>query len=222
MYENNERDALEHIKAAGGVTKIVRHPFHTKDLLYTILDVITTQRKVEETFRSLTKKKIISSKYPFMPIFDNPTAAAAVAANEHEVKESVERTVRRTIRANDHESVRSGTVASSLISAHEQRVEELEDGTDCSSLLPEFVKRIRKQHPELNSPYRQERLREAADAENQEEDRLQAEAAERSAWRARLASKDTRDDGSLDSSVGGDRGDELLTKEDAVMLADSK
>lgn len=205
MSENNEREATEHIRTAGGVTKVVRQPFMTKDLLYTLLDVITTQKKVEETFRSLTKKKIISSKYPYMPIFDNPIAdAAAVAVQEAEQKE-LERTARKSlVRHGDHESVRSGTVSGSFISQqHEQKVEELEDGTECSSLLPDFVKRIRRESPELNSPYRQERLRDAADAGNLEEERLQAEAAERLAWRTRLASRDTRDDGSLESgSVG--------------------
>lgn len=216
LNESNEREATEHLKAVGGVTKIVKHPFATKDLLYTILDVLTTQKKVEETFRALTKRKIISSKYPYMPIFDNSAPdAASLPEPEHK---DIERAVRKTIRSVDHESIRSGyTMSGSFASGHEQRVEEVEEGTDCSSLLPEFVKRIRKEQPELNSPYRQERLRHASNAEELEDERMQSEAAERLAWRARLASRDAgQDEGSIDSSIG-EKGQDIPAVDDVVV-----
>jgi hypothetical protein len=211
LYESNEREAMEHLRLAGGVTKIVKYPFKTKDLLYTVLDVLTTQRKVEETFRALTKKKIISSKYPYMPIFDN--GLPEPQRPEPEQKE-IEKTARRTVRIADHESLRSGgTLSGSFASHHEQRVEEIEDGTDCSSLLPEFVKRIRKQQPEMNSPYRAERQRREANGDF-EEDQLDAEAAERHAWRARMMSRDAGgDDHSIDSSII-DRPNDIITSDD--------
>lgn len=167
-----------------------------------------------------------------MPIFDNPSAAVTDTNDPDQQpthKEGMDRTTaRRTLlrASHEHESVRSGTVSGSVgyhSGTHEQRVEEVEDGTDCSSLLPEFVTRLRKQQPELNSPYRQERLREARDGDgNSEEDKLQAEAAERVAWRARLASREAHgDDGSLDSSLEGGP-DDILTKEDQMNLMDAK
>jgi hypothetical protein len=210
---------MEHLRLAGGVTKIVKYPFKTKDLLYTALDVLATQRKVEETFRALTKKKIISSKYPYMPIFENGLPDAQ--RPEPEQKE-VEKTVRRTVRIVDHESLRSGgTHSGSFASIHEQRVEEIEDGTDCSSLLPEFVKRIRKQQPELNSPYRADRQRREADGEFEEE-RLDAEAAERHAWRARMMSKEQiGDEHSIDSSIN-ERQDDVVTADDHLPLPETR
>lgn len=221
LTDNNEKEALEHLRAVGGVTKIVKQPFQTKDLLYMIIDVLTTQKKVEETFKSLTKKKIISSKYPYMPIFDTIDTKTAAAAAESEEKQKQKETIRKPIKINEHASVKSGA-SGSFASYHEHKMEEIDEGTECSSLLPEFVNRIRKEQPEMNSPYRQQRQRELLMAEETEEERLQAEAAERVAWRQRLMSGEHEDSASLDSAEPGENSNNILTTEDPAVLADSR
>lgn len=219
LHESNEREAMEHLRGAGGVTKIVMQPFQTKDLLYTMIDVLSTQKKVEDTFRSLTRKKIISSKYPYLPIFDKVNSDETAAELDEKTRGVASR------RQTRHE-VGVGHSASGSVGGpgHEQKVEEIEDGTDCSSLLPEFVRRIRAESPELNSPYRAaQRKRTDTEDFDADEERLHAEAAEREAWRARQHAKSV-DDMSLESSVGHgiDRPGELLLTDETNHFVDGK
>lgn len=211
LHESNEREAMEHLRGAGGVTKIVRQPIQTKELLYTIIDVLSTQKKVEDTFKALTRKKIISSKYPYLPIFDAVNTEEVVAdADGHKA-------TRRPTRINEVGSVEPSVMSShtGVHHHHETKVEELEDATECSSLLPDYVKRIRAESPELNSPYRQSRVRADTEEIDAEEERQNAEAAEREAWRARQNAKFAQQDDnmSIESSVHMDRPGDILTNE---------
>lgn len=208
---------MEHLRGAGGVTKIIMQPFQTKDLFYIMIDALSTQKKVEDTFKSLTRKKIISSKYPYMPIFDK---SALEEAENEEKGRSMDRTSRRQTRITEIGSLRSGVSVSG-----EQKVEEVEDATDCSSLLPDYVKRIRAESPELNSPYRQHRMRADTEEGDLEEDRLHAEAAEREAWRAKQNAKANsmqQDDLSLESSVQNDRPGDFIVAGEANPFTDVK
>ena len=211
---------MEHLRGAGGVTKVVKQPIQTKELLYTIIDVLSTQKKVEDTFKSLTRKKIISSKYPYLPIFD--------AVNTEEVMADSDgpKATRRPTRINEVGSLEPSVMSShtGVHHHHETKVEELEDATDCSSLLPEYVKRIRAESPELNSPYRQSRVRADTEEIDAEEERQHAEAAEREAWRARQNAKYAQQDDtmSLESSVQFDRPGDIITSTESNHYVDGK
>jgi CheY-like chemotaxis protein len=212
LTETSEsNDVSEHLRAAGGATKVLRQPITSKDLLYDIMDVLCTQKKVDDTFKLLTKKKVISSKYPYMPIFDK--VEDAVVSTENDAGGG-----RKMSKSADQDGGSTNGLSVSIGGTHhENRIEEVEDVSECSSLLPDYVKRHRQSQPELNSPYKQQRLRAEAEQEDNEEERAQAEAQARLEWRNKQAANAknqaggeagrSADDLSLDSNSqqGGDQ-----------------
>lgn len=137
--ETSEHEALEHLIAVGGVTKIIKSPHKSKDVLYCIMEVLSTQKLVEKTFKDASKKKIISSKYPYLQIFDGQHNGNNNNLELSTTKNNIE------------------TSSKSNISFRRQsefdKIDELDDATECSSLIPNFIKNIRKENSELLSPF---------------------------------------------------------------------
>lgn len=149
--EVNEHEATEHLKAVGGVTKVLKSPYSTSDLMNIIMEILSIRKKVDDAFRNASKNKVISSKYPHLPIFDNPQDFV----NTTTVKKKTQQIISRDETGNNGMSTAGGVSRTSnqYMKRYEQDVKEFDEGTHCSSVLPQFIKDIRKENPDLLSPF---------------------------------------------------------------------
>ncbi len=122
--ESKVNDAREALTGVGGVNKILHLNSPTKDVLVAIMDVVYNRKKVEDTFRSMKKVRVISSKYPFLPVF-------GVKASPSKSKDK------------DYEPTKS---SSTSLTGADFKLEEIEDVSDCQSLLPEFLSPAKRTH----------------------------------------------------------------------------
>ncbi len=121
-----ESDFTESLRNAGNVNKFIKTPCKTKDILFSMIEVLHTRRQIEETFKDLKKTKIMTSKYPYLPIFTNEAVTTKNDQNKN----------------NSYTSQHSDNTSS-----HKNTIEEIDDGTECSSLLPNFVTNSRLKNP---------------------------------------------------------------------------
>ncbi|RYH27872.1 hypothetical protein EON65_12885 [archaeon] len=129
--EGGVRDAEDHLMPAGGVNKVIAMPINTQEMFASILDLLYHRRRVEDTFTNIKKHPLISAKFPYLSIFEaRPPLKLSDAMNENE-------------------SMRSVGIGSTM----ESTIEEIDDASESSSLLPEFVKNIRQEHPELKNKF---------------------------------------------------------------------
>jgi hypothetical protein len=142
--EVNEHEATEHLKAVGGVTKVLKSPYSTSDLMNIIMEILSIRKKVDDAFRNASKNKVISSKYPHLPIFDNP---------QDFVNTTVKKKTQQISRDEGNGMSVVGGVSRTSMKRYEQEVKEFDEDTHCSSLLPQFMKDIRKENPDLLSPF---------------------------------------------------------------------
>jgi len=136
------------IVAVGGANALASQSLHSKELLYLILDVLHRRRQVELAFRDLKAAKSKAAKYPFFPIFSAKYEKAGHNLIENSVEsdgddftqldESVVAPTRKGDRHKHHHSQISQSTGSTA------SIRELDDWTDASSLLPEFIKENRK------------------------------------------------------------------------------
>jgi hypothetical protein len=160
--EVNEHEATEHLKAVGGVTKVLKSPYSTSDLMNIIMEILSIRKKVDDAFRNASKNKVISSKYPHLPIFDNP---------QDFVNTTVKKKTQQISRDEGNGMSIAGGVSRTSMKRYEQEVKEFDEGTHCSSLLPQFVKDIRKENPDLLSPFlknKQQMEQQSQDTEHEE------------------------------------------------------
>lgn len=129
LSENTEDDYVELIKNVGDVNKIIKLPCKTKVILYAMIELLQIRQDFEQPYNSLKTKRVVSSKYPYLPIFANssPTKTSAAAA------------------ATSNGAVNKGEDESHV--SLPSNLEEIDDGTDCSSLLPPFVTENRHNDP---------------------------------------------------------------------------
>lgn len=120
--ESKVHDANESLNSVGGVNKIVHLNAPTKDVLMAIMDVVYNRKRVEDTFRSIKKVRVISSKYPYLPVFG--TKASPAKSKEHGVDAS-----------------QSGSTS---LTGADFKLEEIEEVSECASLLPEFLSPVRR------------------------------------------------------------------------------
>jgi hypothetical protein len=149
-----EQDAKEHFESLGGTVKVLKQTCSSKELLLAMIDLLHNCRRVEDIFQDLKKGQIASSKYPYLPLFEN---------KQKDLLES--------------DLAKNGSVSEHSVQFH---VEEVDDGTECSSLLPEFlakspVKRLKEE----------KRSKQQAEQDYEESVRLkeEAERAEMRKWR---------------------------------------
>lgn len=140
--ESNQKDAIEHLAEVGGVNKLLVPPYTTKKIMSALLEVLFNRKRVEDTFRDLKKHPTISAKYPYLPIFENSTTAEG-NTSPSKLKDLLD--------YNNEKSVLKSTVSSST--AHEHHMEEIEDGTECSSMIPDDVKQVRQLHTEFKPKF---------------------------------------------------------------------
>ena len=157
--EVNEHEATEHLKAVGGVTKVLKSPYSTSDLMNIIMEILSIRKKVDDAFRNASKNKVISSKYPHLPIFDNP---------QDFVNTTVKKKTQQISRDEGNGMSVAGGVSRTSMKRYEQEVKEFDEDTHCSSLLPQFMKDIRKENPDFLSPFlknKQQMEQQSQDAE---------------------------------------------------------
>lgn len=130
--EGGVRDAEDHLMPAGGVNKVISMPINTQEMFSCMLDLLYHRRRVEDTFTNIKKHPLISAKFPYLSIFEaRPPLKLSDAMNENESMRSV------------------GGIGSTM----ENTIEEIDDASESSSLLPDFVKTIRQDHPEFKNKF---------------------------------------------------------------------
>lgn len=162
MGDNSEMDSGENVKILSKVNKIIKFPAPTRDVLLAMIEILHTRRQLEVTFKDLRKQKALSSKYPYLPIFE---------ASPMRGKTKTE-----------FESIHS---EGSFLSEMEHKIEELDEYTECSSLLPMVLKEERKLNPQLNNRFKMEEMLKNS-SQYQEEEEKDKELKERQAmqeWR---------------------------------------
>eukprot|EP01036_Dinobryon_divergens_P032490 gene32490-42094_t len=135
----DETDLLDSLMAVGGATKILKASCPTKDVLYTIIEVLYKCKLVENTYKELNARKTLVSKYPYYPLFQSANDKSAASHSHKQPRKDKES------RDKDTDEVSAGD--SSELSLRE-RLEDRDDWTRSSSLLPKFVKDLRKNAPE--------------------------------------------------------------------------
>jgi len=163
--EVNEHEATEHLKAVGGVTKVLKSPYSTSDLMNIIMEILSIRKKVDDAFKDASKNKVISSKYPHLPIFDSP---------QDYINTSMKKKTQQISRDDGNGVSVSAGISRANTKRYEQEVKEFDEDTHCSSLLPQFVKDIRKDNPDLISSFAKnkqhmEQMGQSQDAENEEQ-----------------------------------------------------
>lgn len=158
---SNEADVRHHYSGSGGCIKYVRQGTATKDLLLTMVEVLYGCRRVEDIFADVKTSIQMSSKYPFMPLFESIPIP--------------------TIKSADQEEEESQTTTSSQNFANYQ-VDEIEEASVGTMLVPDIVSRSPVR---LAQKERDDRLRMEAEKENEEETkrREDAEKEEMRRWR---------------------------------------
>ena len=187
--ECNESEALHHIKENGGAAKIVKHPFSAKDVFFTVLNVLYSNRQVEDTYADLRRRKVISSKYPYLPLFEAADASAPAGASAKQRGGGLppgtggagvggapgpaagNAAFGSAGKATEQAQGPGGTTTRQthghdplVLTPADFNIEEVEDVTECSSLLPEFIHDRLESDPELLSPYKQMRRRKKEEA----------------------------------------------------------
>ena len=135
----DETDLLDSLMAVGGATKLLKTSSPTKDILYTIIEVLYKCKVVENTYKELNARKTLVSKYPYYPLFQSANEKTAAT---HSHKQN-----RKEKEAKDKDADDLSAGDSSEISLRE-RLEDRDDWTHSSSMLPKFVKEMRKNVPE--------------------------------------------------------------------------
>ena len=141
----NEADVRHHYSGYGGCIKYVRQGTATKDLLLTMVEVLYGCRRVEDIFADVKTAIQMSSKYPYLPVFESIPIP--------------------TIKSADQEEEDSQTTTSSQNFANYQ-VDEIENASLGTVLVPDIVS---KSPVRIAQKERDERLRIETERENEEE-----------------------------------------------------
>jgi hypothetical protein len=120
--ETKINDTKEQLMSVGGVNKIVQLNAPSKEILMAIMDVVYNRKRVEDTFRSIKKVRLISSKYPYLPVFG----------------------VKSSLPKNKETGIDAGKSGSTSLTGVDFKLDEIEDISECPSLLPEFLSPARR------------------------------------------------------------------------------
>ena len=141
----DESDLLDSLTAVGGATKILKASCPTKDVLYTIIEVLYKCKLVDDTYKELNEKKTLISKYPYYPLFQSTKEKSSTSSSQQHLNRKF-----RDASGHDADDVSIGNASEISFLKLSERLEDRDDWTAASSMLPNFVKDIRK-----NSPPRQ-------------------------------------------------------------------
>ena len=140
--ETADDDVLRAIDGAGGANALVRLPASSAQILNTMLDVLYRRRLVENMYTDL---KVINqeSRYPFLPIFvqEKPSLDRQAALK---MKDSANANrMAATTSSGDGEDSGMNYIVS----------KNNDDWTECSSILPTFVKKFRAKEKGKGHPW---------------------------------------------------------------------
>jgi hypothetical protein len=107
-----------------------------------MVEVLYRRNRVEDTFNDLKKKTTLSAKYPHIDLFNNKSSSSSSSKLD----------LMNLDQLNKATKVENNDVAS--MDGHsafdfDKRIEDIDEWTDCSSLVPEFIKTERADNPEL-------------------------------------------------------------------------
>jgi hypothetical protein len=120
VNSSSERDAKDHFDKVGGSVKYVKSSTSPKDLLMTMIEVLYGCRKIEDIFKDVKKNQLTTSKFPYLPIFESSAITSSKDSDD------------------GSQSIKTGG-SSSVLSQNKYQVDEIEDVSECASLLPEIV-----------------------------------------------------------------------------------
>jgi hypothetical protein len=127
--ENKLDDVKEVLATVGGANKILTISTPAATMLLTILDIVHNRKRVEDTFRKMKKVRIISSKYPYLPVFGTKTTKTAANASYEPSKSEA-----------------------TSISATDFKMDEIDDVSDVSNFLPSYLLSVSKRNLSTASP----------------------------------------------------------------------
>lgn len=130
--DNATKDIEDHLRPVGGANKVLGQPIKSQTIFNVLLEALYNRKQVEDTFNNIKKVPTKSAKYPYLSIFE----------------------ARPPLKNKDGTEADNKTPRPTLLSAlQESAVEEFDDASESSSMLPECIKQARKEHPELRNKY---------------------------------------------------------------------
>jgi hypothetical protein len=140
--ESADPESLVAMESKTAWSKIIDIPCHSRDALYVIIELLYRRLRVEQTYDSLQRKHVLSSKYPFWDIFGGQKPAVSKHADMAR-----------------HSTVTEGSNhIEETESALEHRLDEGDDWTETETLLPSFVLHARDEMPETYQRARPHKL----------------------------------------------------------------
>jgi hypothetical protein len=127
--EGTDGEILANIRAVGDANMFIKLPTSSASAFAAIIEVLQRRKAVETTFRDLKDSQVVAAKYPFLPIFGS---SRRHRGGEDDAPHDL------------HDSVKLGNKAEESPTFNLYTNDIPDDWTDCSSIHPEFVKRLRK------------------------------------------------------------------------------
>jgi hypothetical protein len=150
---NNENDARLHFISSGGCPKFLKSTIPTKDLLLTMIEMLHGCRKVEDIFKDIRINGLVSSKYPYLPVFESIQIPAIKSTDDGDEDET------------------QTTTSSQKINNYQ--VDEIEEASENTLLVPDIVSKSPQRRAQME---KDENLRQQKAAERAETTRLKEEA----------------------------------------------
>lgn len=126
LYHESEggTELLNQLRAVGGASRIITMPFKTRQIFYVIIDVLSRRKIVEESYADLTKVSHGETKYPYAPLFEE---------EEDDGRAPLVKS------ATIGEFLMSDSTLSLPMNELTAQAENVDDWTECPSLLPDFL-----------------------------------------------------------------------------------
>lgn len=126
------------IDAVGGASAVLTHSATSKEVLQAALDVLARRKNVESAYRDLKAAKMKAAKYPYLPLFSSKNNTMKENGDDDDdddddgfnFNESSASTQRIKVTETATSTASAGSTAS---------VNEMDDWTDTSSMLPRFI-----------------------------------------------------------------------------------
>ena len=130
------KDAQSQILEVGGASHICDHKTTIQEVFYRTLESLSHRKTVESAFRDLKAAKIKAAKYPFLPIFGKK-----ISVGEEEDSDTDDDFA--GFEDESEEGIGNFARSSNSMDGSGTSLKELDDWTDSSSMLPEFVRSSR-------------------------------------------------------------------------------
>ena len=131
------------IDEVGGASHVYPHQVSSKDLLNKILDILARRKQVESAYKDLKGNKMKAGKYPFMPLFSSKRAGGDDNDGDHEDRDDDDDADAFATSSASSASTKKGPIGGGRSVGSSVSLVEMDDWTDTSSMLPDFVGAVR-------------------------------------------------------------------------------